>query len=73
MVTMPKECNVEISIFDLRGQKIETLVNEFAQAGKYSINWDAAHIASGVYFVHFIASGENTMYVSQIQKLMLVK
>ena len=70
---LPKECNVEISIFDLRGQKIETLVNEFAQAGKYSINWDAAHIASGVYFVHFIASGENTMYVSQIQKLMLVK
>ena len=70
---IPSESHIEISIFDLRGQKIETLINEFSQPGNYSINWDASHVASGVYFVHFIASGENSMYVSQIQKLMLVK
>jgi len=70
---LPTESHVEISIFDLRGQKIETLINEYSQPGNYAINWDASHISSGVYFVHFTASGENSLYVSQIQKLMLVK
>ena len=70
---LPIESHVEVSIFDLRGQKVETLISELAQPGNYSVNWDANHIASGVYFVHFTASGDNTLYVSQIQKLMLVK
>jgi hypothetical protein len=70
---LPMESHVEISIFDLRGQKVETLVNKFSQPGSYSINWNASHSASGVYFIHFTAWGDNTQYVSQIQKLMLVK
>ena len=70
---VPVQSHVEVSVFDLRGQKIATLTDEFLQPGKYSVNWDAGHAASGIYFVHFIASDENTAYVSQIQKLMLVK
>ncbi|SVB99685.1 uncharacterized protein METZ01_LOCUS252539 [marine metagenome] len=70
---IPTESHVEISIFDLRGQKVSTLVNEYTQPGNYSINWDASHFASGVYFVHFTASGGNITPVSQIQKLMLIK
>ena len=70
---IPSESHVEISIFDLRGQKIETLVNEFIQPGEYTVSWDASHVASGVYFVHFTASGEGKTPISQIQKLMLVK
>jgi hypothetical protein len=70
---IPAEGYLEISIFDLRGQKIETLVNEFIQPGEYTVSWDASHVASGVYFVHFTASGEGKTPISQIQKLMLVK
>ena len=70
---IPSESHVEISIFDLRGQKVSTLLNEYTQPGNYSINWDAKHFASGVYFVHFTASGDNITPVSQIQKLMLIK
>ena len=70
---IPAEGYLEISIFDLRGQKIETLVNEFIQPGEYTVSWDASHVASGVYFVHFTASGEGKTLISQIQKLMLVK
>ena len=70
---LPTESHVEISIFDLRGQKVETLFNKYSQAGNYSIDWNASYVASGVYFIHFIASGDNTIYISQIQKLMLVK
>jgi hypothetical protein len=70
---IPSESHVEISIFDLRGQKVSTLVNEYTQPGNYSINWDASHFASGVYFVHLTAAGGNITPVSQIQKLMLIK
>jgi hypothetical protein len=70
---IPAEGFLEISIFDLRGQKVETLVNDFIQPGEYTVSWDASHVASGVYFVHFTASGEGKIPISQIQKLMLVK
>jgi len=70
---IPSESHVEISIFDLRGQRVSTLINEYTQPGNYSINWDASHFSSGVYFVHFTASGGNITPVSQIQKLMLIK
>ena len=70
---VPTEGNLEISIFDLRGQKVETLVKDFIQPGEYSTNWDASNVASGVYFVHFTASGVGRTPISQIQKLMLVK
>ena len=70
---IPSESHVEICIFDLRGQKVSTLVNEYTQPGDYSINWDAKHFASGVYFVHFMASENNITHVTQVQKLMLIK
>ena len=67
------ESMVQISIFNLKGQEVETLVNEVTSPGMYSINWDAGHVASGVYFVHFTASGDGFAPVSQIQKLILLK
>ena len=70
---IPTEGFLEISIFDLRGQKVETLVNEFTQPGKYSTNWDASLVSSGVYFVHFAASSAGKASISQIKKLMLIK
>jgi len=70
---IPTEGFLEISIFDLRGQKVETLVNEFIQPGEYSTSWDASLVSSGVYFVHFTASSEGKASISQIQKLMLIK
>jgi len=70
---IPTEGFLEISIFDLCGQKVETLVNEFIQPGEYSTSWDASLVSSGVYFVHFTASSEGKASISQIQKLMLIK
>ena len=70
---IPSESMLQIIIFNMKGQQVETLVNEVTSPGRYSINWDAGHIASGVYFVHFIASGNGFAPVSQIQKVMLIK
>lgn len=39
-----------LKIYDLLGNKIATLVDEFKPVGKYEIDFDASHLTSGVYF-----------------------
>ena len=41
---------VEIVIFNISGQLITTLVNEYKAPGNYQYNWDASKFTSGVYF-----------------------
>lgn len=41
---------MELSVFDVTGKLIETLVEEPLSAGTYAIVWDASRYASGVYF-----------------------
>jgi hypothetical protein len=42
--------HIKLTVFDILGREIETLVNEVKPAGKYSVEWNASSIASGVYF-----------------------
>jgi type IX secretion system substrate protein len=44
------DAQVELSIFDLVGRKVETLVSGFRPSGYYTIVWDASALSSGVYF-----------------------
>lgn len=46
---MSKTSQVDLSIFNISGQKIITLVSENQQAGSYKVEWDASKVASGVY------------------------
>ena len=41
---------ITLEIYDLLGRKIETLRNEYQDAGKHSVIWNAEDRASGVYF-----------------------
>ncbi len=41
---------VLLEIFDIKGQKITTLVNEKQHAGKYQIEFDASELPAGIYF-----------------------
>ena len=70
---IPEESMVKVVIYDLRGQEVATLMDGMSVAGRHSINWDATEMASGIYFVNFIASRSGMSSVSKIQKLMLVK
>lgn len=46
---LPKTAAVTLSIFNLIGEKIETLVSATQTAGDYEIQWHANHLPSGVY------------------------
>jgi endo-1,4-beta-D-glucanase Y len=41
---------IKLSIFNLLGQEIETLVNAHQSIGEYKINWNTEGLPSGVYF-----------------------
>ncbi len=47
---LPVISNVELSVFNIIGQKMTTLVNRKQQAGMYNVEWNANGYASGIYF-----------------------
>ena len=47
---LPITNNVELSIYNLLGQKVATLVNERQNAGYHQVEWNATGFASGVYY-----------------------
>ena len=59
---------VTVSVYNSRGQLIETLVNQRQSAGIHSVQWDAAAAASGVYFYKVTAGSQ-----VQLQKCLLMK
>ena len=65
---MPVQSDVTISIYNLQGREVTSLVNDNMEAGYHTAVWNADAQASGVYFVKMVA-GE---YIDT-QKLMLVK
>ncbi len=60
--------NVQLKIFDLLGNEVETLVNSKLDAGKHSITWNASRYASGIYFCRMVAGK-----YSAVQKMLLMK
>jgi PKD repeat protein len=59
---------VDLSIYNILGQKIKTLIYEEQAAGKYEVTWDASHFAAGIYF-YKIEAGE----FRQVKKMILLR
>ena len=62
------QAHVVLNIYDLKGQKVETLMDKFLSEGVYEINWNASSYASGVY----VCSLESAGWIRTI-KLILIK
>jgi len=51
---------VELSVYNIMGAKVATLVNGEMEAGVHAVNWDADKVASGVYYYSLRANGEES-------------
>jgi hypothetical protein len=73
---IPQASNVRLSIFNVLGEEIHTLVNEFEDAGYKSVSFDASSFPSGVYFYRIVAkavhSGQADNF-TETKKLVLLK
>jgi hypothetical protein len=59
---------VKLTIHDILGREIATLVNEEQSAGWKEVVWNASLFSSGIYFYKLEAGG-----FTEVKKLMLLK
>ena len=60
--------NVLLEIYNVKGQKVTTLVNGPFEAGSHKVTWNAKDQSSGIYLLRF-----NTTEKSETKKLILLK
>ena len=66
--------NVKLTIYNILGQEVITLVNQEQLAGNYSVQWNAtneygARVSTGIYFYRLVAGNKFT----EVKKMMLLK
>ena len=60
---------VDLSIYNLLGQKVATLVSGKQKAGSYSVEWNAAGFSSGIYICRLLTDRG----FLQIRKIILLE
>ena len=65
---LPQTGHVTLKVYDILGKEVATLVDEQKAQGRYSVNFDASRLASGVYIYRIQVND----YVSS-KKMLLVK
>ncbi len=71
--SIPQKGEIEIDVFNIKGQKVRTLINEQQEAGQHSVVWNGRDVAnkacsSGIYFYRL----KNGSY-SKTRKMILLK
>jgi hypothetical protein len=65
---LPEAGNVKLTLFNILGQEIKAILNEYKESGVHTVNFDASELNSGMY-IYKIEAGSFT----QIRKMTLVK
>jgi hypothetical protein len=73
LIALPLASHVELSIYDVNGRRVRTLLDDKKDAGRYTHVWDGRDddgrlLGSGVYFCRFRAGEHN-----QSRKILLLK
>jgi len=66
--SLPVSGQASLKVFNILGQEIQTLINERMNAGKHDIQFDASHLANGLYFYKLEMDG-----YSAVRKMILIK
>ncbi len=65
---IPRAGVVTLKVYNILGQEVRTLVNEYRAAGAYTVRFDASRLSSGVYFYRLQSGSFNI-----VKKMALVK
>jgi len=50
--TLPESGHIKLTVYNLLGELIDTLVDELYQAGEYTYTWETKDLPSGIYLYH---------------------
>ncbi len=56
--SLEKSGDVKIQIFNIKGQLVETLVDNYKTPGSYYVNWNPSSLSSGQYFYQIVVDGQ---------------
>jgi len=65
---IPEKAHVNLTIYDILGREIETLVDKELEPGKYKVNFDAGNLPSGIYLYTL-----KTPKLTKTNKMLLIK
>jgi len=73
--SIPEEGKVELNIYNIKGQKVKTLVNETQVSGEHSVVWNGTNkhnkrVTSGVYFYKLEVINDSKLLIN---KMLLLK
>ncbi len=63
-----KDAQINLSVYDVTGRLVTTLVDKKMQAGFHTLTWDAQNIASGVYFAKLVSANQTA-----VKKMTLIR
>ncbi len=66
---IPQQGDVKLTVYDILGKEINTLINKNLNAGNYSVNFDGTGLSSGIYFYTLKVEGKQTI----TKKMVLTK
>ena len=71
---LPTATDMELTVYNVVGQPVRTLVAEHQSAGRYTVEWDATNdsghsLSAGLYFYRLQAGGE----FAEVKKMLLLK
>jgi hypothetical protein len=70
----PVSSHQTLKVYDILGNEVATLVNEYKPVGRYEVEFDASKLTSGVYFYKLEASQTNGSNVyREVRKMVLLK
>ncbi|MCK4653196.1 MAG: T9SS type A sorting domain-containing protein [Candidatus Cloacimonetes bacterium] len=77
LFNIKKDSHVTLSVYNIRGEKIKSLVNRVMQAGQHSVVWNGTdnsnnEVSSGIYFFEFDVNNTGGDYTS-VKKVILMK
>ncbi len=55
---IPNSGNVKLSVYNILGQEVAQLVNEFKEAGSHNVTWNASNLSSGIYIYRLESAGQ---------------
>ena len=67
-LTLSRSDYVEMNIYNIKGEKVVTLIDNQVESGDHLIHWDAGQFPSGIYHCRFI-SGKNLI----MKKMLLIR
>jgi hypothetical protein len=70
---LPEKAKVSLTVYNVMGQEVATLVNTQMQAGFHDISFEASNLSSGVYIARLVAVGNTgEQFIKEI-KMQLIK